>query len=111
MEGKDELKGVRVSKRYKIIKGLANRVGKLGNLYIFLRRVGLSPRLNPDLIKLFFSLAELIPRESNPDFTPCSSLYYSSSVIKHFTAPSDSAKNFILNLNQASAKMLINENY
>ena len=58
-----------------------------------------------------FSLAELIPRESNPDFTPYSSLYYSSSVIKHFTAPSDSAKNFILNLNQASAKTLINENY
>jgi len=57
------------------------------------------------------SLAELIPKESNPDFTPASSLYYSSSVIKHFTAPSSSAQNFILNLNQASAKTLINENY
>merc|ERR1712212_586297 len=33
------------------------------------------------------SLAELIPRSSNPLFTPDTSVYYSSSIIKHFTAP------------------------
>merc|ERR1711970_604443 len=50
------------------------------------------------------SLAELIPKSSNPDFQPSSSLYYSSQLIKHFTAPDVSATNFILNINQATAK-------
>ena len=53
-----------------------------------------------------FSLAKLIPETPNPDFKPCSSLYYSNSVIKHFTDPSASAKKSILNLflTQSSVK-------
>lgn len=56
------------------------------------------------------SLNELIPRTSNPDFTPNSSLYYSRQIINHFTAPSVSQRAFILNLSQPKSHVLINEN-